>query len=140
MIESSLVYTQFMQLHTARLCLDCDEVHASQQCPVCASETFAYITRWVPAPERRRRPRPTTSPEAEVYDRLVNPEPPAPAKGRQLLKQGVIGLTAVGLASWVWRNRKGLPADPLSVTPQKTMTSEDEANPPRTKRAAGPQD
>ena len=116
-----------MQLHTARLCLDCDEVHASQQCPICASETFAYITRWVPAPERRRRPRPTTSPEAEVYNRLVNPEPPAPSKGRQLLKQGVIGLTAVGLVGWVWRNRKGLPTErPLSLTPQTTMTREDE--------------
>ena len=46
-----------MQLRIARLCLDCDELHDAQQCPVCTSETFAYITRWVPAPERRKRPR-----------------------------------------------------------------------------------
>src|SRR5262245_32500541 len=30
----------FMQLRTARLCLDCEEVHEEQQCPVCASESF----------------------------------------------------------------------------------------------------
>ena len=29
-----------MQLRTARLCLDCEEVHDEAQCPVCASETF----------------------------------------------------------------------------------------------------
>ncbi len=40
---------------TARLCLDCEEVHDAQQCPVCASETFTFMTRWVPAPERRER-------------------------------------------------------------------------------------
>lgn len=37
-----------MQLKTARLCLNCDEVHDAQACPVCVSETFVYLTRWVP--------------------------------------------------------------------------------------------
>ena len=37
-----------MQLTTARLCLNCDEVHDAQACPVCVSETFVYLTRWVP--------------------------------------------------------------------------------------------
>ena len=36
-----------MQLSVARVCLDCEELHDSQQCPVCASETFAYLTQWV---------------------------------------------------------------------------------------------
>jgi hypothetical protein len=130
-LSSSLVYTELMQLHTARLCLDCEEVHDSQQCPVCASETFAYITRWVPAPERRRRPRPTTSPEAEVYSQLVNPPPPAPSQGRRLLKQGMIGLTAVGLASWLWRHRKGLPMDrPLGISPRATMAQDGDPKEP----------
>jgi len=44
-----------MQLHVARLCLDCQEVHAETRCPVCASESFAALSRWIPAPERRAR-------------------------------------------------------------------------------------
>ena len=47
-----------MQLSVARVCLDCEEVHDAQACPVCASETFAYLTRWVPVQDRRTRPRP----------------------------------------------------------------------------------
>jgi hypothetical protein len=93
-----------MQLRTARLCLDCEEVHDSQQCPVCASETFTYITRWVPAPERRGGSRPTTSPQADVYRHLVSGNPPS--KGQRLLKQGVLGLAAVGLFGWFWGRRQ----------------------------------
>ena len=50
-----------MQLRKARLCLDCEELHDQWQCPVCASETFAFITRWMPAPERRKKPRPLSA-------------------------------------------------------------------------------
>ena len=92
-----------MQLRTARLCLDCEEVHDAQLCPVCASQTYTFMTRWVPAPERRVQSRPTTSPEADVYRALANAEASPPAKGRRLLKQGVLGLTAVGLLGWFWR-------------------------------------
>ena len=86
-----------MQLRSARLCLDCEEVHDAEICPSCASETFTFISRWVPAPERRVKPRPTTSPEAEVYKTLLNPEP-APSAARRLFKPGMVGLTALGLA------------------------------------------
>ena len=47
-----------MTLRKARLCLDCEELHDQRQCPVCASEAYAYLTQWVPAPERRKKPRP----------------------------------------------------------------------------------
>ena len=100
-----------MQLRTARLCLDCEEVHDAMVCPSCASETFTYITRWIPAPERRHRPRPTTSPEAEMFRSLVGKEPstsaPAPQTGRRMLKGGAIGLTALGLAGWFLRKKPG---------------------------------
>src|SRR5918994_2349536 len=48
-----------MQLRNARVCLDCEELHEQQVCPVCASEAFAFVIRWVPAnawkgPNRRR--------------------------------------------------------------------------------------
>jgi hypothetical protein len=91
-----------MQLAIARLCLDCDEVHNEQHCPVCASEAFAYLTRWVPAPERRMRPRETTSPVADVYRELTSP---TPSRGR-LLTRGAIGVTAIAVSGWMWRRNK----------------------------------
>lgn len=104
-----------MQLRNARLCLDCDEVHDVQQCPRCASETFAFITRWVPAPERRERPRPPSAPvespsessaasgeELEAYRTLLDP---AKANGSpwRLVRQGAMGLALVGMAGWLWK-------------------------------------
>jgi hypothetical protein len=92
-----------MQLRVARLCLDCEEVHDALMCPVCASETFTYLTRWIPAPDRRTKPRPTSSPDAEVYQRLID-GPERSRTGKRLLKQGLVGLTAVGLIGWFWRS------------------------------------
>ncbi len=103
-----------MQLRVARLCHDCEEIHADQQCPVCASETFTFITRWVPAPERRKRPRATTSPEAEVYRRLTTDETHPSTTGR-LWKKAAVGLTAVGIAGWLWgRTRQSSHTPPSS--------------------------
>ena len=50
-----------MQLRNARLCLDCEEVHDDQHCPVCASDSFAYMSRWVPVEERRTKRRATVT-------------------------------------------------------------------------------
>ena len=36
-----------MKLTSARLCLDCDDVHDEPHCPSCGSESFAFLTRWV---------------------------------------------------------------------------------------------
>jgi hypothetical protein len=47
-----------MHLHEARLCLDCEELHMLDRCPQCASDAFAFVTRWIPASERRRSPPP----------------------------------------------------------------------------------
>lgn len=102
-----------MQLMTARLCLDCDEVHDQLQCPICASKAFTYMTRWVPAPERRLRPRPTTSPGAEVYRRLVGEGTKPLAK---VVKVGVVGVTVVGVLGWLWR-AASLATDDKKTTP-----------------------
>jgi hypothetical protein len=61
-----------LQLTAARLCLNCDEVHDAQACPVCVSETFVYLTRWVPRsqPEVRRVVRPIAA--TAVAQRAVN--------------------------------------------------------------------
>lgn len=101
-----------MQLRVARLCLDCEEVHNVQQCPVCASETFTYLVRWIPSDERRRRPRPDAAPadadsDVEAFRLLTAPAPPAPpVPGRQLLKKGMVGLAALGVVGWLWGGRK----------------------------------
>src|SRR5438876_7763543 len=94
-----------MQLRTARLCLDCEEIHDVQQCPVCASDNFAFISRWLPAPERRTGSRTTPAPpQAAVYRQWLGADAGAPKAGR-ILKGGAIGVAAIGLAGWVWRRR-----------------------------------
>lgn len=43
-----------MQLRTARLCLDCEELFIGDSCPVCASQRFAFLAQWLPSDERRK--------------------------------------------------------------------------------------
>ena len=85
-----------MQLRRARLCQDCGEIHDAQRCPVCASESFAYLTQWVPAPERRARPRPIQS--GPIAAKL-------PTTGK-VVGLGVVGLGLLGLAQWWARGRR----------------------------------
>jgi len=91
-----------MQLHVARLCMDCEEVHDMQTCPVCGSESFAFISRWVPAPERRRRPRPPEpSPEVETYRELLSPASARPRSGvTRWLRRGAVGAAAIAAVGW----------------------------------------
>jgi len=104
--DKRATHPENMQLHIARLCLDCDEVHVAERCPVCGSDAFAYLARWIPAAERRMRTRPTSSPEADVYRRLIGPTSPPPQLGR-LLRRSALGVTVVAVASWVWRWSEG---------------------------------
>jgi hypothetical protein len=90
-----------MKLRDARLCLDCDEVHDEGTCPSCSSESFAFLSRWVPAPEGNRAPRPASSEQAEVYRALLDEQRASANRG--LLRGGLLGLTALGLAGWAWR-------------------------------------
>ena len=114
-----------MQLRDARLCADCDEIHTDQQCPHCASERFSYLTRWVPIPEERIRPRPTTSPEAEVYRQLINRDAEATQRGSWRVRHGVMGVAAVGVLGWLWqtagRARDAKPAEQIG----RTVTARD---------------
>src|SRR5678809_230039 len=96
-----------MQLRNARLCLDCEEVHEGQQCPSCASESFVFITRWVPAPERRQKPRsgePPPSPDSvDAYKELLNPH--QDSAGWRFVKRGAVGLALFGVASLMFSKR-----------------------------------
>jgi hypothetical protein len=91
-----------MNVRTARLCLDCEEIHEAQQCPRCGSETFAFISRWVGITERRERPEPEPPPEAEVYRRLLVADALRP-KALRFLRRGAVGLAMLSLARWAWR-------------------------------------
>ena len=83
-----------MQLRRARLCIDCEEIHEAQQCPSCASETFAYLTRWVPAPER------------PVAARAF--PPPRVPSPKVVIGYGVVGLAAMGVVRWLMSGKKHL--------------------------------
>jgi len=83
-----------MQLRGTRLCLDCEELHEEDQCPVCASEASAFLTQWIPVEDRRRPPiRPTRPPAAPGHTRAI--------------VGGAVGLTIVATARWLWRRARG---------------------------------
>ena len=83
-----------MQLNVARVCLDCEEIHESQQCPVCASETFAYLTRWVPRLEPKA---------AKPANRPIL----APTWTQRIVfGGGAISLLAYGLFRWKRRAKR----------------------------------
>jgi len=108
-----------MQLRNARLCLDCDEVHDEGQCPICASESFAFIKRWVPASERRGRPRPpdeaTANREAiDTYKELLSAGEEPRVSTWQLVRGGAVSLAVLGAAGWLLRRNAGgsTPSEP----------------------------
>lgn len=100
-----------MQLLVARLCLDCDEIHDQQMCPLCSSESFAYISRWVPAPERRTQPRtqphqPPSHETADIYRQLLDPKPqPQPSGTKRWVKRSIVGLGVAAIAGLAWRGK-----------------------------------
>ena len=109
------------------MCLDCEEVHESQQCPLCASESFVFITRWVPAPERRQKPRATTPPPApdtlDTYREMLQPEE-ADSAGWRFVKRGALGLALFGVAGWMLkRNNRDETAAGSGVHPEQDPDS-----------------
>ena len=100
-----------MQLRNARLCLDCDEIHEESRCPICASESFAFIKRWVPASERRAHTRPPATPNGadretvKTYKELLtaSQEHQSGLSTWQLVRGGAVSLAILGAAGWMWR-------------------------------------
>ena len=97
----------------SRLCLDCEEVHDQQHCPICGSESFAFLTRWVtpsdtvaaaePSPRATRPPNPAERREqVDAYRQILNPTP-APANRGRLVARGALGLALLGVARMIWR-------------------------------------
>lgn len=110
-----------MRLVNARLCLDCDELHDQSHCPICGSETFAFVTRWVkPAEGAAGEPlgRPTRqsagADRSDLRDSDVRPEqidaykqilePRSSDRRNSMMRRGAIGLALIGLARMAWKS------------------------------------
>ena len=105
-----------MQLRTARLCLDCEEIHEAQECPVCLSEAFVYLMRWVPVEERRTRRLPSATkviPETKVM-------PEKTGVGRWV-QRGVVGLAVMAASRWLLQATP--PNGPSAAKPQGDRTA-----------------
>lgn len=119
------MYPTTMKLSTARLCLDCDDVHDEQHCPSCGSESFAFLARWVdpggqrPSARRGQAAAAADPERLEAVRALTAPAGPAPGGIRRILG-AVAGVATVGVAGWIWsRSREAArrggpqtPADP----------------------------
>jgi hypothetical protein len=83
-----------MQLRNTRLCLDCEELHEEQQCPICASESFAYLSRWIPSEERRRATR----------VRRMEAQAAVPPAKKTWIAGGLAGVALFAASRWLFRN------------------------------------
>jgi len=91
-----------MQLRTARLCLDCEEIHENQECPICLSEAGVYLTRWIPPEERRTRRFPSAikvTPVARYPAGWLTRDP------ARWVRRGVFGLAVLAASRWLWQAR-----------------------------------
>jgi hypothetical protein len=118
-----------MRLGVARLCLDCEEVHDVELCPVCGSETFAFLKRWVTPVARPPATHPRVGkdvPAAErveqldTYEQILTPDRPRSRVGR-LMARGALGLAALGVARLAWRAGHTIEKH---VLPQESRTVE----------------
>jgi hypothetical protein len=120
-----------MRLMNARLCLDCEEVHEIQHCPICGSESFAFLTRWVtpsdtataePSKSTTRPPDPVDRREqVDAYRQILNPSPPSQKRGG-LVARGALGLALLGVARLVWRatpETRPSPKAPSETEPER---------------------
>jgi hypothetical protein len=119
-----------MKLRIARLCLDCEEIHDAQKCPICASEAFAYLTRWVPVPDSADRPKPApasveSQPRVDRERREKTATPAAPSSRWRLIVPGMVGVGVLGLAGWLWRGsaKDTAPRERKRPTEEESVTN-----------------
>ncbi len=95
-----------MHLSVARLCLDCQEIHEQDRCPICTSEAFGFMTRWVKVDGPQRAPghvKPVEpSSKVDSYRQILNPTPQRSLAARWLRKGGLV-VAAGYLARWGWQ-------------------------------------
>jgi hypothetical protein len=123
-----------MRLVNARLCLDCEEVHEQQHCPICGSESFAFMTRWVtpsdtvaadanaarsvrPVDQVDRRQQSERREQVDAYRQILNPSAQPPRRGR-MVAGGALGLALLGVARMVWRAAPNSNAEGTDTRPE----------------------
>ena len=79
------------------MCLDCEEIHEQPQCPICASESFVFLARWIPVEDRRAR------------RRSVKPAPQTTSPATRWAKRGAVGLAALAFSGWLWQTSRPTP-------------------------------
>ena len=108
-----------MHLGVARLCLDCHEIHEHSRCPVCTSEAFAFITRWITPPdtgaagptvERKDGAGAVENDKIETYRRILQ-APRGSSRAGKWLRNGSLLVAAGYLARWGWQLARREPAD-----------------------------
>lgn len=112
-----------MQLRSARLCLDCEELHEDPQCPVCTSEAFVYITRWIPVDARRTRKR-------------AVPRPSSGPRVSHVVGGGAVGLAVLAAARWLLHS----PTETTSPVPRSGKPSREGAGDPDASAEPGDSD
>jgi hypothetical protein len=119
-----------MHLSEARVCLNCDEIHSQSRCPICASENFALLTRWIQlgSPDQRGAAarvleRPAAKEKLETYRRLVVGDALRPKAGR-LVRRGALALAVVSLARWGWRRARSRRKEKPGATIKNDVSGE----------------
>jgi hypothetical protein len=120
-----------MHLGVARLCLDCQEIHEQDRCPVCASEAFGFMTRWVTidATPPGVSPHETSagrSAKVDSYRQILKPTPRQSKTARWLRKGGLM-VAAGYLARWGWQ----IASDHARPSQQESATDNEPATPTR---------
>ena len=113
-----------MHLSVARLCLDCQEIHEDDRCPVCASEAFGFITRWVKVdpPPRHFSRNETGAREAariDSYRQILSPGAKRSTAARWLRKGGLV-VAAGCLARLGWHIAAQRGRTPEGPSPENT--------------------
>ena len=88
---------------------------------MCASESFGFIKRWVPASEHRGPPQSTDVDGAHretvaTYKELLAASQESRLNGWRFVKGGAVSLALLGAAGWVWRRNS-------HATPRETAAS-----------------
>jgi hypothetical protein len=111
-----------MQLRNARLCLNCEEIHAAAHCPVCTSESFAYVSRWIPPEERRTEPRAASMQPPQTAPQSARPVAPRPMRW---VKRGAAGVAVLAASRILWQLSRPvewedaeIPEDVVPLEPQ----------------------
>ncbi len=96
-----------MHLSVARLCLDCQEIHDKDRCPLCTSDAFGFITRWVkpdatPGHTPRQSPPPITSSKVDSYRQIVGAMPRR-SRTQSWMRKGGLVMAAGYLARLGWQ-------------------------------------